>query len=215
MEIRQEKSFLADLPQVETNPAGPHWLRPIRQVAARRFAELGFPTRRDEEWRFTPIAQVVETPFAPAPRSSLWADAIRPYTYDQLSGSRVVIVNGHYSAELSSVGSLPKGVQVLSLADTLESQPTLLESHLAGYASFESQPFVALNTALFADGVVISIPRNAIVEQPIQVVIAADSRAEAIISHPRVLVVAGENSQATIIESYCGGKNQVYLTNAV
>src|SRR5579863_6066737 len=148
MEIRQETSFLADLPQVETNPAGPHWLRPIRQAAARRFAETGFPTRRDEEWRFTPIAPIVETPFAPAARISLSVDAIRPYIYDAFSNSRVVIVNGHFAAELSSLSALPKGVDVLSFSEALDSQAGLSEQHFARYASFENQPFVALNTAL-------------------------------------------------------------------
>jgi Fe-S cluster assembly protein SufD len=215
MEIRQQTSFLADLPQVETNPAGPHWLRPIRQAAARRFAELGFPTRRDEEWRFTPIAPIVETPFAPAARISLSTDAIRPYTYDAFSNSRVVIVNGHFAAELSSLNALPKGVQVLSFADALDSQAGLSERHFARYASFENQPFVALNTALFTDGVFISIPRNAVVEQPIHVVVVSTTREEAVISHPRVLIVAGENSQATVIETYAGSEERVYLTNAV
>src|SRR5579883_2714967 len=126
METREQTSFLAALPQIEANPAGPAWLRPLRQDAARRFAETGFPSRRDEEWRFTPIAPIVETPFAPAPPSTISAQTLRPYTYDQLSANRAVVVNGRFVPELSSVTGLPHGVVVSSLAQAMESHPALV-----------------------------------------------------------------------------------------
>lgn len=214
METSQETSFLNYLTLVEAHPAGPAWLAPIRQAAARRFAEIGFPSRRNEEWRFTPIAPIAETPFAPAPRVPASPEALRPHVYPELSGARVVLVNGRYVPELSEITALPPGVVVKSLAQAIEAGEPIVERHLARYASFESHPFVAINTALFQDGVFIAIPPNAVVEQPIHIESLTLAQGEPVVSHPRVLVVAGENSQATVIESYAGDSG-VYLANAV
>ena len=214
MDTSQQTSFLADLARAETNPAGSSWLAPTRQAAARRFAEIGFPTRRNEEWRFTPIAPIAETPFTPAAPATLNHAALRQHTYPGLSHV-VALVNGRYVEELSDLAGLPAGVTVTSLAGVIESCPDSVERYLARLASFETQAFVAINTALFCDGVFIEIPRNTVVARPIHIVSLSAPGSEPAVSHPRVLVVAGENSQATVIETYAGVGDEVYLANAV
>src|SRR6266700_1583900 len=85
----------------------PAWLRTVRPGGIARFAELGFPTLRDEDWRFTNVAPIARLPFKPVfetRRDGLSADAIARFTFGQATLTRQVFVNGHYAAELSSSG---------------------------------------------------------------------------------------------------------------
>jgi Fe-S cluster assembly protein SufD len=90
-----------------------------------------------------------------------------------------------------------------------------MEPHLARHANLENQPFVALNTAFLADGAFVFLPRNAVVEEPIHLLFVSTGAAAPTVSHPRALLVAGENSRATIVESYSGQNDGIYFTNAV
>ena len=199
---------------------GPSWLLPLRRAAISRFGELGFPTRHDEEWRFTNIAPIVELPFQPA---GLERDgAVAQYALRNLESSqpgfdsiRLVFINGRYAPELSSAGTLPATVKVGSLTEALQADTDRLEQHLARYAGFENNAFVALNTAFFEDGGFVSISRGAVIEKPVHLMYLSTAPERPTVSHPRTLIVAEENSQATIIESYVGLGEDVYFTNAV
>ena len=211
-------SYLRDFTGSDTGSeaAGPAWLRGLRQSAADRFGALGFPTRRNEEWRFTNVSPIAETPFqlASASESVLTQDGLRPYTYQGLSGTQLVFVNGHFSPDLSSK-TFPAGVVVSSLSAAFESDPTLVQAHLARYAQFDIQPFVALNTAALEDGAFVHIQSGTVVDEPIHLMFVSNSAGGPTISHPRTLIVAEDNSQATVVESYAGTPEQVYFTNAV
>ncbi len=199
---------------VGTLSNGPEWLNALRASAADRFAEIGFPTRRDEEWRVTPIAPIVETPFQNKP-GTLTAEELQPFTYAGLTGSQLVFVNGAYQAQLSRLDTLPQGVTVGTLADALASGNASLEAHLGRYAQFRSQAFVALNTAALKDGAFIHVPRNVVVDAPIHLLFVTTTDGAATVAHPRTLILADDNSQVTVLESYAGPAGQMYLTNAV
>ncbi|HLK59650.1 MAG TPA: hypothetical protein VKU00_24025, partial [Chthonomonadaceae bacterium] len=145
---------------------GPLWLAPLRKAAFSRFAELGFPTRHDEEWRFTNPAPLVETEFAlpGGATGKVTSERIAPLLF---GGTVLVCMDGRYAPELSVGVSLPQGVRVRGLAEALETEAALLEPHLGRYAGFENQAFTALNTAFLQDGAFVHIPRNTIIETPI------------------------------------------------
>jgi Fe-S cluster assembly protein SufD len=194
----------------------PDWLRSIRREAIERFGQLGFPSVRHEEWRFTNVTPIAERTFAPASDGARGAAPVVSSLGWQAPGlSRVVFVNGRYDAELSSVGALPDRVEVGSLAGALARGEALVEQHLTKLAGFEAQPFVALNTAFLADGAFVRIPANTVLDSPIELLFVSAPGSEPTVSHPRVLVVAGENCQATIVESYAGPAGERYFTNAV
>ena len=199
----------------ESGP-GPEWLQSLRTEAAERFAHVGFPTRRDEEFRFTNVAPIAETPFQRAKHGdgALTADGLAPFTYAGMAGSQLVFVNGHYRSEFSRVRGLPDGARVCTLAEALATDPAV-EHHLARHARTQDHAFVALNTAALEDGAFIRIPKSAIVEEPIHLLFVSSPGENPTVSHPRTLVVAGEHSQCTIIESYAGPSDAVYFTNAV
>ncbi len=193
------------------------WLQPIRRAAIARFAELGFPTTKDEDWRFTSVTPIAQTAFArtgdgqaePAPR------ALAPFVFAGLDCSRVVFVNGRFSPVLSALGTLPPGVKVDGLARALTAERGLLERHLAQYAGFHEDAFCALNTAFIEDGGFVYLPRGTVLEVPIHLLYVSTETAEPLITHPRNLIVAEEDSQATVVEDYVSLGDGVAFSNAV
>ncbi|MGH8067135.1 MAG: Fe-S cluster assembly protein SufD [Candidatus Entotheonellia bacterium] len=211
--------YLANFAQFEREVAqnGQAWTQPLRKAAIARFAELGFPTTHDEDWKYTNVAPIARTPFQLGPRSTqaLASEALAAATIPTLVCAQLVFLNGHYVPELSIPQPLPQGVEIGSLALALSSHPSWLEAHLARYASFEEQAFVALNTGFMRDGAYVYVPRGSVVDVPIHLVFISLPHGEATVSHPRNLLVLEDNTQAKVIESYIGLGNDVYLTNAV
>jgi Fe-S cluster assembly protein SufD len=189
-------------------------IHPVRRAAMDRFAELGFPTLHDEEWRFTNLAPLTKVPFrlAPRQRHGLTTEPLRNVIGGDTDCHRLVFVNGYFAEDLSSAGR-PEGV--LGLAAVLDAHPSWPEPYLARFARYDEQPFTALNTAFIDDGAFVLIPKGAVIEKPIHLVYLSTARGEPTVSHPRTLIVAFPNSQATIIESYVGLESDVYFTNAV
>ena len=197
--------------------AEPAWLSSVRRRAFDAFERRGFPTTRDEEWRSTSVAPIAETEFVRAAGGSelvdrAFVDACRlPDTATEL-----VFVNGEYAASLSRVGALPQGVRVDRLTDALAGGAADLEPHLSHIASFGQEPFVAMNTALWTEGVVVRIAPKAVLASPIHLVFVStqgQGGGRPTLSHPRVLIIAGVLSQVSVVETYAGlGR---YFTNSV
>jgi Fe-S cluster assembly protein SufD len=200
-----------------TGPHQPDWLITARGAGAERFSSLGLPTTRDEEWRFTSIAPIVENRFALASNgaSGVTPDQLTPFALDGLSTTTLVFVNGRYVPRLSHVGRLPSNVRVESLAAALAGNASPLQPHLTRIADHDQRAFTALNTAFLADGAYVEIPDGTIVETPIHLLFVSARDDRPTMSHPRVLITAGENSQASIIESYGAVGDAQYFTNAV
>jgi Fe-S cluster assembly protein SufD len=191
------------------------WLTGLRQEAFRRFENLGFPTTRQEEWRFTNVKRIAETEFAlaeiPPPLSR---ETISPFVLDE-DYLRLVFVNGHYVGDLSATAAAPQGAVVSSLSAALADQPALIKDHLGQLSSDDNACFAALNSAFIRDGAFVHVPRGVVVERPIHLLFISTDNSSPTASHPRNLIVAQRDAQATIIESYVGLNDGVYLTNAV
>jgi len=202
--------FHADL-----ESATPPWLTGLRRDACRRFADLGFPTTRQEEWRFTNVKCIAETEFTLAKIAApLSRETISPFVLDE-DYLRLVFVNGHYVGDLSATEATPQGAVVSCLSAALADHPALIEDHLGQLASDESACFAALNSAFIRDGAFIHVPRGVVVERPIHLLFISTDNCSPTASHPRNLIIAQRDTQATIIESYVGLNDGVYLTNAV
>ncbi len=87
----------------------PRWLQSLRQDAFARFAETGFPTTHDEDWRFTNVSPVASTPFELAGPETVSTEQLEPFGGQQFA-SCLVFVNGLFSQELSTLAHLPEGV---------------------------------------------------------------------------------------------------------
>jgi Fe-S cluster assembly protein SufD len=199
---------------MEALVAAPVWVRERRERAAKRFAEVGFPTTKQEDWRFTNVTPIAETKFAPAQGS--FAQAAPLVESVSVPGSlRLAIVNGQFAAGLSDLGALPKGVRIAGLRDGARDGADGLEQHLGQVFSLDAHPFAALNTSHLDDGVAIFIAAGAAIETPIHIVTVTGGDGAAVAAHPRVLIVAGANSQVRIGHTYIGTPGDVYFNNAV
>ena len=197
---------------------GPDWLEPVRRAASARFADVGFPTGRDEEWRFTPLGPIATTAWRPAALApiSLAADLLAPFAFGHPEWSTLVFVNGLYSETLSRVAELPRGVHVGSLAESLRGDGALLRNHLGKYAPVDGSPFTALNTAGFRDGGVVHVPAGLDLQRPIHLIHVTTADAERTAMHPRNLVVVERGARASVIESYVTlAPGAVYWSNPV
>jgi Fe-S cluster assembly protein SufD len=207
----------------ERPKGGPRWLQDLRERGASRFTALGFPTVREEEWRFTPVTSIASGEFhlrSAAP--TLGEDDLAGYVYGD-ARVRLVLVNGRFSPELSRTAGLPPGVRVGSLAAALSERADDVARFLGRVADIDNRPFAALNTAFVDDGAFVQIADTTILEEPIQLLFVTTSRvdgrepgsAASVMAHPRVLIIAGGGSQSRVVETYVGPRGEKYLANAV
>jgi Fe-S cluster assembly protein SufD len=190
------------------------WLRSLRETAMESFAELGFPSTRQEAWRFTNVAPLIQIPFrlaAPADGAGILEKA---HTLID-SAARLVFVNGHFNPKLSSITDLPEGVTIMSVQQAVAAAHPSLEQHLGRYADARTEPFVALNTAFLRDGAFVEVGQGVVLDRPIHLIYLHGPAAKDAATYPRTLVSAQRGAQALVIESHVGFGKQAYLTNAV
>jgi Fe-S cluster assembly protein SufD len=219
---QQQSVYLAEFERLNRVPARgePGWLARLRRDGLDHFSRLGFPTTRHEEWRFTNVAPLARTPFRLPARergAGVGDDAIAQFAWSDGAAEpqRFICVNGRFAAHRAQAGALPEGVRVRSLRDVLASDPEAVEPHLGRLAAIDAHAFAALNTAFLREGVVVQIADGVVLREPIHLLFVSIAPAEPTVSHPRVLVLAGDSSQATIVEAYAGVPGAGYLTNAL
>ena len=152
--------------------AQPKWLAPLRKAGIASFAEQGFPTLHDEDWRFTNVAPIAKLPFHLASEVAVngaETRALNESVFARLPGHRLVFVNGFFSAKLSSLKPVSGGVRIESLAAALAKDSALVEKHLGKYAHTANNTFAALNQAFFSDGAFIFVPAGVEVAEPVQI----------------------------------------------
>ena len=202
----QVERYLAQFEQARARRgAEPAWLAGLRADAIARFAALGFPTTRDEEYRFTNVAPIAGTPFVQAAPGLQPPDGgLDAHRYDTGTAAQIVFVNGRFEPSLSSIGALPDGLRIATLAEAVAGDGADVQASLGRVAAFDAVAFTALNTALFEDAVIVRVAPHAVVEAPINVLFVSVAGDAPAISFPRLLVLAGEHSQSTIVESHVG-----------
>jgi Fe-S cluster assembly protein SufD len=193
--------------------AAPTWVRERRESAAKHFATVGFPTTRLEDWRFTNVSPIAEANWPLAQGGFTQAEALVS-SVNVPGAVRLAIVNGQFAAGLSDLSALPKGLRIASLRDGARDATDGIETHLGKVFSIATHPFAALNTSFLDDGVAIMVTRGAIVETPVHIVVVTGSDLP-VVAHPRVLIIAGENSQVRVAQTFIGAPGTAYFNNAV
>jgi len=190
----------------------------MRRAAIVRLGEMGFPTTREEEWRFTNVSAIARRQFTPVPRPSDGARSaidIAPHGFGSDEVLRLVFRNGHFDRRHSSLKDLPEGVTVMSLADALRSHAEAVLPYLGLHIRMDESAFTALNAAFLLDGAFIDVPQGVELDRPIHLLFLAENEQEDRLLTPRNLVIAGPDSKVSIVESYTALHEQVYLTSAV
>lgn len=215
--IEQQNTIQEDFAALQDR-CGHGWLRDLRELGMESFNKLGWPTLKHEEWRFTDVRPIANTPFA-LPRESGVVSAAELDTigFGGISKVRLVFVDGKYRADLSRLAALPPSVQAVSLVEAIASGDPTLRHHLDHVAHTEQDPFDALNTAFIEDGAFIHIGKNAQLDGAIHLlyVTTAKSAKPQAACHPRNLIVADPGSKASVIEHYVALGDDVYFSNAV
>jgi len=189
----------------------PWWLTGLRRSALGRFAALGFPTTRIEDWKYTNLAPLARLVFPD--RDGV--DSRRPGVFSsplaRLEGRLVTTVGGRPQDPIPQI----PGVELRSLKAAWRCFPDLVRARLARAADFERHALVALNTAFFEDGLWLRVPGGVVVEQPIFIIHHTPAAGQPVAAHPRTLVLAGPNSQVSLIEAWTGPDGETYFANAV
>ncbi len=193
---------------------GPEWLVALRRAGFERFAEVGIPTSKDEEWRFTPVGPIGTVQWKAAGDSEVVRrEDIAPYLFGQRDWPLLVIVDGVVDQSLSSLPLLAGGATFGSLAGAISAGRPEVEAHLGRHASPEVTPFAALNAALIADGAFLHVPADVVLPTPVQVLHVVTRGAHDAVLSPRVLAVLDRGARASIIESFVTLADTSYLTN--
>jgi Fe-S cluster assembly protein SufD len=214
-ETEQLGTYLESFTEFQKRAAGRDlpWLRNLRESAFARFCEVGFPTTHDEDWRFTNVSAIAKTSF----ELSRDANKVTKQEVEQFGvaglGCRVVLVNGQFSRELSSIGQLPAGVSVNSLAEEISANSSSVESHLGRYLDIHRDSFSALNTAFAEDGGYVHVRRGVVLAEPVYLLFISTAGDKPLMSHPRNLIVIENEAQATIVEDYVSIGETVAFSN--
>jgi Fe-S cluster assembly protein SufD len=196
----------------------PAWLQQLRQQAMQHFLQLGIPTTRDEDWKYTNVTAIAKK-FIKKSEALISADTLSLVAgyLDQIkySESRLVFVDGHFSPQLSALPALPSGVIVTSLAQAIIQHPNLVEKYLNNIAEMKQHAFTAFNTVFANDGLFVYLPRDAVLEQPLTCYFINTAQHKNNFNTVRNLMICEENSQASIVEHYCGLQGESYFANCV
>jgi Fe-S cluster assembly protein SufD len=217
--VKAENDYQAAFRQMRQSNPTAAWVELVRGSAMDRFELLGFPSVKEEDWKYTNLAPVMKQRIFPAARaqSSQHLKAkLESQRYPETGNSRVVLVNGFMSAELSSISGLGE-VVALDLFEAIADPKygKITREYLARNADYHDNGLTALNTAFLQSGLFVLIPKNTKLETPLEITLVSNPSEPKTASFPRVLIVSEENSSATILENYVSISDETYFTNAV
>lgn len=211
-----EQSLISSYAALRAAGAPAPAVEDLRAQGYARFEASGLPHRRVEEWKYTDLRAMMREakPLAQAAdASTLLAAKVAVGNIPRIGGSRLVMVDGFYSPELSDVGTLPDGVTVTSLASAIAGRPEIA-ARLAGSTAAQSNAAFALNAAFLTDGLVIEIAPGTDVGHVLDLV-SITSAGDARLINARVLVIVGEGASAGIVETHVGPAGTEYQKNVV
>ncbi|MEM7055694.1 MAG: Fe-S cluster assembly protein SufD [Bacteroidota bacterium] len=173
-----------------------------KQQAWHAWGQVGFPSLKNEAYKYTPIADMLAGVFdlsQPATTSKLTQEAILPLHHHGLDAYQLVLLNGQLSGNHSQLGNHKHSLQVLTFSEAYQQHQALFLQHLSQHAQDEVDAFEALNTALFEEGTFIYIADHAVLEKPLLIYHIIDTQATQSLTYPRLLIAVGQNSQASLV----------------
>ena len=217
--MKETEPYWEKFETFENQARNPAWVLALRKAGMAHFAEQGFPTLHDEDWRFTNVSPIARLPFKPVfnlERDGVSAEKIAGLTFGNLVAIRLVFINGHYVEELSIPGPKTAGLVVKSLAGALQTDSALIQQHLGKLTQESDNPFSALNSAFFQDGGFVHILSEHTVEKPIHLLFLSTRSETGATANPRNLILVDKGGKGTIVETYLSTVEAgAYFTNAV
>ena len=213
LQVVKETIYNAEFRKSLEEANQPSWLKILRENAFAYFVENGFPTTQNEDWKYTNVAAIGKESFEFG-AGTIDAPDLKKFTYSESAQSQLVFVDGKLNLECSDVSALPESVFVKTFEEAFrdETLAEIIKLNLVKAVSYDFNGFTALNTAFINEGTIFFVPKNVRIETPIHLLyVSTGSKA----SFPRILIVAENFSEATVIESYARTNETKYLTNSV
>lgn len=187
----------------------------IRTEAIKTFEVEGFPTKRQEAWKYTSLNSVLKHDYSVFPKheKALEYKDVKKYFLHEIDSYKIIFIDGKYSSHLSQTTHDGIDVCLMSSALTKPKYRLIIENYFNKIASNDG--LSSLNTAFSAEGAYIHIPKNKLVEKPIQILHFSTGNESALMLQPRNLVVVDENSHVQIIERHQSLTDNPILTNSV
>lgn len=191
----------------------PDWLSSIRREGLEEFNALGFPTAREEHWKYNNPSIIADGRFVPIPgQQPLPTADPYPWLLVGVETHRLVFIDGYYVPTLSRIGVLPAGVLLERIDDRADRR---LGEVFGKAVDGLKRPLTALNTAFFSSGLRLEVAPDVEIEQPIQLLFLSSGRDSTLLSSPRNLIQLGRDSRATLIETYASLGKGASFSNGV
>ena len=209
-ELAKQTIYDADFKKSLAESAQPAWLKAIREHAFRFFTSNGFPTPKNEEWKYTNVAPIAKEEFSFA-AGEIKVEEIKNFTYGESDKNTLVFVDGKLNKGFSATENAFTAI-TFDEAFENESLAKVVETNFGKAIDFENNGFTALNTAFLSEGLFLQIPKDTKIGAPIHLLFISTSGK---INFPRVLIRAEKGSQATIIESYVSADSGKSFSDSV
>lgn len=214
MDLKEKllSSFMAFEERVDVNAD----LHNIRTEAFKNFENKGFPTKKEEAWKYTSLNAVLKNDYTVFPKSDAvlnYAD-VKKYFLHEIDTFKLVFIDGVFSSFLSSTTHDGQDICLMSSALTKPKYQEIIDTYFNKIANKE-ESLTSLNTAFAIEGAFINIPKNKVADKPIEIMYFSTGSEAALMVQPRNLVIVGENAQVQIIERHQSLNGNPVLTNSV
>ncbi|SDE53750.1 Iron-regulated ABC transporter permease protein SufD [Dyadobacter soli] len=186
-----------------------------KRAGLARFEQLGFPSIKHEEWKYSNVRDLISVSYDFNADSSIGLAELEDLKVPAQEANILYFVNGRYNAELSTIISPVEKITISSLSEAYKNDPAKVASHFNELTKDAEDAFTALNTAFTQDGVFIHIPDNQSVEHPIILRFVSDAREKNVGSQPRNIISVGKNAHVKLAEAFRTLGDQRSFTNAV
>jgi Fe-S cluster assembly protein SufD len=214
MELKEKliSSFMAFEEQVDVHAD----LHDVRTSAIKNFENKGFPTKKEEAWKYTSLNAILKNDFSVFPKkeNAIEFSEVKKYFIHEIDTYKVIFVDGVFSSFLSSTTHDGLDVCLMSSALTKPKYKMVIDEYFNQIASRE-ESLTTLNTAFALEGAYINIPKSKVVDKPIEIINFSTGTEAALLVQPRNLIIVGENAYVQIIERHQSLNENPVLTNSV
>ncbi|WP_281636873.1 Fe-S cluster assembly protein SufD [Flavobacterium marginilacus] len=214
MDLKEKllSSFMAFEERVDVHSE----LHDVRTIAIKNFENKGFPTKKEESWKYTSLSAILKNDFSVFPKteSSIQYSDVKKYFLHEIDTYKVVFIDGVFSSHLSSTTHDGIDVCLMSSALNKPKYKMVIDTYFNKIAS-KDESLTSLNTAFANEGAYINIPKSKVADKPIEIMYFSTGNETALLVQPRNLVIVGENSHVQIIERHQSLNNNPVLTNSV
>jgi Fe-S cluster assembly protein SufD len=188
----------------------------FRSQAAQQLASLQFPSRRDEDYKYTSFARLLNQDYALPVTAGVDSKALAKLRIDGVEAIELVFINGLFDESQSSINLLPEGLTITPVDEAVyaSGNKNTVQHYLEQHAT-SSNPFIALNTSFATGGIFIHVAKNAIIERPVHFIHYNTQSEQPFMVHPLRIVEVEQGGQLQVIDTFTGAESATYFTNVV